>query len=173
MALTLTVEDGTGLANANSFASLAEANSYHEGIVAAHRSVWDSASDTTKSESLVMATRLLDRQTQWIGERKLSTQALSWPRNEAECDGHEVLSTIVPQPVKDATSELARLLVANDLTKDVEQNELGGISLGKGALKIDFNGKAKSQIPHIVDSLLGCYGDFQDVSGFRTAKLIR
>ena len=173
MPLTLTPEDGTGLASANSFASVAEADTYHEGVVTAHRSTWDGASNETKEESLVMASRLLDRKTSWPGSRLTGTQALSWPRDGAECDGHDVPSNLVPVPVKDATSELARLLIANDLTVDQDQNQLEGIGLGKGALEIKFNGKVKARIPSIVDDLLGCYGDLEGGGGFRIAKTSR
>lgn len=172
MALTLTLEDGTGLSNSNTFASIAEADAYHESLVAAHRATWDAATGTTKGEALVMATRLLDRKVNWQGTRSKGTQALAWPRDGVECDGHEVSSVIVPQAVKDATSELARLLIANDLTVDQDQNQLEAIGLGKGALEIKFNGKVKARIPSIVDDLLGCFGDLEG-AGFRIAKTVR
>lgn len=171
MALTLIPEDGTGLSTANSFASVAEADAYHEGHL--YASTWTGAATGTKEAALVMATRLIDRRTNWVGDKLTGDQALAWPRENAEVDGHEVASNVVPQPVKDATAELARLLIAEDLTKDVDQNQLEAIGLGKGALKIEFNGKTKNQIPGIVDDLLGGFGDFQSSTGFRTAKLSR
>lgn len=171
MALTLILEDGTGLSNSNSFASAAESDLYHESIL--YASDWTGADAATKDQALVMATRLLDRKTSWKGEKASSAQALAWPRVGVVCDGFETPSNIVPVPVKDATSELARLLIAEDLTAEVAQNELEAIGLGKGALEIKFNGKAKKQIPTIVDDLLGCYGDLESGGGFIVAKTSR
>jgi hypothetical protein len=171
MALTLTLEDGTGLANANSFASVAESDLYHESVL--YASAWTAATTANKEASLVMATRLLDRKTKWAGEKKSSTQALAWPRTDVFCDEFETPATLVPVPVKDATAELARLLLVEDLTAEVAQNELEGIGLGKGALEIKFNGKAKKQIPSIVDDLLSCYGDLSTGGGFNVVKTVR
>lgn len=171
MALTLTLEDGTGLANSNSFASVAEADGYHDGHL--YPATWTGASNDTKEAALVMATRILDRKTRWEGERVKSTQALAWPRSDGECNGFDIPSNIVPQPVKDATAELARLLIGEDLTAEVAQNELESIGLGKGALDIKFNGKPKKQIPSIVDDLLGCYGDLATGGGFAQVGTVR
>jgi hypothetical protein len=171
MALTLTVEDGTGLAGANSFATVAEADTYHEGHL--YASGWTGATTEQKEAALVMATRLLDRKTKWPGTRNSSTQALAWPRSDGECDGFDIPSNLVPQPVKDATAELARLLIGEDLTAEVAQNELESIGLGKGALEIKFNGKPKKQIPSIVDDLLGCYGDLETGGGFSIVSTVR
>jgi len=171
MALTLTLEDGTGLAGSNSFASAAEGDAYHESVI--YAAAWDAADTAAKEQALVMATRLLDRKTTWKGTRVKSTQALAWPREDVECDDFEIPSNIVPVPVKDATAELARLLISEDLTAEVSQNELESIGLGKGALEIKFNGKTKKQIPSIVDDLLGCYGDLESGGGFVQARTVR
>jgi hypothetical protein len=171
MALTLTLEDGTGLSNSNSFATVAEGDGYHDGHL--YPSTWTGAATATKEAALVMATRLLDRKTKWPGSKVKSTQALAWPREDVECDGFEIPANLVPQPVKDATAELARLLIGEDLTAEVAQNELESIGLGKGALEIKFNGKPKKQIPLIVDDLLGCYGDLTTGAGFNQVQTVR
>jgi hypothetical protein len=78
MALTLVKEDGTGLANANSYASVADGDSYFEAHL--YASVWTAATSGTKAAALVMATRLVDSQFQFHGFRANETQALQWPR---------------------------------------------------------------------------------------------
>ena len=62
MALTLTKEDGTGKVDANSYAAVADADSYFEGHL--YASAWTAATATTKASALVMATRLVDSQLQ-------------------------------------------------------------------------------------------------------------
>jgi len=153
MALTLTVEDGTGLAGSNSYATVSEAEAYHEGHVDA--SVWTAATNQRHEKSLVHATRTLDAMTRWLGDRKLSTQALAWPRYNAIFDGVEVSSSIVPQPVKNATAELARLLLSSDITADLDQNLIKSLNLGKGALEVEFKDhRDKARIPANVGELL-------------------
>lgn len=153
MAITIIPEDGTGLATANSYISLAEAESYFESHL--YGTAWDSALDAIKDKALAQATRLLDASTNWIGNKKTREQRLQWPREEVEHDGFFLESDIVPNEVKNATAEMASLFITNDLTAEVDQNDLAGISLGKGALEIDFNGNRKKRtIPLHIDDLL-------------------
>ena len=75
----LIVEDGTGLSNADSYASLAEANLYH----ANHGNVdWSDIDATTKEQLLRKATDYMVAQyrLQYAGYRRYSTQSLDWPR---------------------------------------------------------------------------------------------
>lgn len=162
--MTLIVEDGTGLANANSYASLTEANAYHDARL--HALEWTAATDATKEKALALATTTLDAMVVWQGDRMTGEQALAWPRSGAAFDGFEVEDDSVPAPVKRATSELARLLIAEDLTQDVAQNDLASLNLGKGALEIDFrNGTDKRRVPTIVGELLQGLGRFKQTSG--------
>ena len=153
MALTLIIEDGTGLAGSNSYSTAAEGDTYHEAHVDA--AVWDAATTSAKERALVHSTRTLDAMTRWLGDRKLCTQALAWPRRNAILDGCEVSSSIVPQPVKNATIELARLLLSSDITADLDQNLIKALTLGKGALDIEFKDhRDKARIPTNVSELL-------------------
>ncbi len=80
MALTLVKEDGTGMADANSYADVADGDAYFEGHL--YASAWTGATEDTKASALVMATRLIDSQFQFRGFRAHSEQALQWPRTE-------------------------------------------------------------------------------------------
>ncbi|HQI77250.1 MAG TPA: hypothetical protein PK384_12110, partial [Candidatus Latescibacteria bacterium] len=125
MALTLVKEDGTGLSNANSYASVAEGDAYFEGHL--YATAWTGASAGSKAAALVMATRLVDSQYQFNGVRANEGQALQWPRAEcrdpdrasaewgsrsAEC----VPEDEVPASVVQATCEMARELLIADRT---------------------------------------------------------
>jgi len=80
MALTLIKEDGTGRTDANSYATVAEADSYFEAHL--YAAAWTAATAATKASALVMATRLVDSQYQFNGYRAHDTQALQWPRRQ-------------------------------------------------------------------------------------------
>ena len=125
MALTLIKEDGTGKTDANSYANVADGDSYFEGHV--YPAAWTGATADKKAAALVMATRLIDSQFQFCGCRAHSEQALQWPRTECpdpdrggvvwgvrtpEC----VEPDVVPAAVVAATCEMARELLIADRT---------------------------------------------------------
>ena len=128
MAITLVKEDGTGLANANAYASAADGDAYHAGHL--YATAWTGATDDQKAAALVMATRLIDGQYQFNGLRSHSDQGLQWPR--VNCPDPDkapipvltslllydpfVPFSIVPLAVVQATCELARELLIADRT---------------------------------------------------------
>ena len=116
MALTLIKEIGAGLADANSYADVADGDAYHEGHL--YASAWTVPSADQKAVALVMATRLIDAEFQFNGLRTVMTQALQWPRQECPSpDDDEVLpEDSVPAAVVQATCELARELLIADRT---------------------------------------------------------
>ena len=67
MALTLIKEDGTGKADANSYADVTDGDAYHDGHL--YATAWTGATADSKAAALVMATRLIDSQFQFNGGR--------------------------------------------------------------------------------------------------------
>ena len=128
MALTLIKEDGTGKVDANSYATVADANAYHDGHL--YATAWTAATDDQKAVALVMATRLIDAEYQFNGTRTTAGQSLQWPR--AMCpepdNVHVPISVLLPIPydyvqydtvpkaVVQATCEMARELLIADRT---------------------------------------------------------
>src|ERR1017187_2308118 len=78
MALTLVKEDGTGKADANAYAEVANGDAYHAGHL--YATAWTAATADQKAVALVMATRLIDAEYQFNGLRTVDAQALQWPR---------------------------------------------------------------------------------------------
>ena len=58
MSLVLNKEDGSGKADANTYALVADGDAYHESHL--YASAWTAAATGNKEKALVMATRLLD-----------------------------------------------------------------------------------------------------------------
>ena len=128
MSLTLIKEDGTGKADANAYASVADGDAYHDGHL--YATAWTGASADQKAVALVMATRLIDAEYQFNGTRTTANQALQWPR--AMCpepdNVHVPISVLLPIPydyveydkvpkaVVQATCEMARELLIADRT---------------------------------------------------------
>lgn len=115
MAATFVVEDGTGLTNANSYLSEADADQYHENY--GNPSSWSSATTSDKENALREATRYLDYAyvNRWRGFRGEKDQALDWPRRSVvDISGWTRDSDSVPQEVKDATAIAALTVIDGD-----------------------------------------------------------
>lgn len=128
MALTLIVETGDIITGANTYISLADAETYFEGRV--NVTTWDAATDATKNAALVQAARILDTYVTWVGWLTDTDQPMKWPRAGIYYDGYGgyygsydlLLSTSVfsiadneiPAEVKDAQCELALVLLKKD-----------------------------------------------------------
>jgi len=70
-----------GGANANSYLTLAAANTVIEGLVQdADVTAWASATDDQRNRALFTATQRIDRE-RFLGARATDTQALQWPRD--------------------------------------------------------------------------------------------
>lgn len=117
--MSLTVEDGSGLASADSYLSVADADAYHAAHTAPAE--WTEAEESEKERVLRLGTQFLDLAFggRWLGCRVQSTQALAWPRYGVEdADGYVVSSNAVPQGVKDACAEAALRALSAELMAD-------------------------------------------------------
>lgn len=113
------VETGAGLSNAESYISVADADSRHSAI---GNTAW-TGTDAAKEAALRRATAYMEgayRQ-RWRGTKLMREQALSWPRYGAVVDGWYVESTIVPAEVANACADLALKALSADLAPDLER----------------------------------------------------
>lgn len=165
MAITIIATEGA--ANANSYLTLAEAESYLE----AHQdySVWSALDDEAKKAALISATRELDL-IEYAGRKATQAQSLQWPRiSVVDRDGYTI--TGVPKLLKDAVCEQ----VIYDLTEedniasefDIEYLE----SVEVGPLKYKMKAGAKAGIPEDVKERLNAIGPGIVMTG-QTAKVM-
>lgn len=135
-----------GSASANSYATVAEATTYHESRL--DSSVWTAAATDNKTISLIMATRLMDAMIEWTGFSVDQTQALNWPldgmvdKNNVEF----IPNTEIPPELKDATAEFARLLLVTDLTLNSDIEDLKIRSLSAGSVALTFDGGVTAKV---------------------------
>lgn len=125
--MSLIVEDGTGLANAESLISVADATAYH---AARGNAAWAAlASDIIREQLLRKATDYMGQvyRMSWAGYRKTTAQALDWPRYEVPIIDSPAFGLAyydensVPTIVKNACAELALRAASDDLAPDLEQ----------------------------------------------------
>lgn len=128
MAITLVVEDGTGLETANTYISATDADLYNANL---GRAEWSVLDVEVKAAALIKATQFIDASFQWIGKKKTSAQGLKWPRIEgktpegieiqlSDSDGFGIEG--VPSPVSKAVAETAFLSLSNDLFQVADPN---------------------------------------------------
>jgi len=123
--VTLTVEDGTGLSNANAYAAIATVDAY---ATARALTAW-TGNDTVKEAAIREATVYLDTSYQWKGAIELETQALAWPREGVtDKEGREVAG--LPQRVIDACCELAVMKLSAALVTSQTSAEIASVQAG-------------------------------------------
>jgi hypothetical protein len=83
-----------------------------------------------------------------------------------------VSSSIVPSPIKNATSEFARHLLGSDLTVDAQGKGLESLAVGSITLAFDKTDTA-GVIPSIVQEMLRGWGTIHARAKFGTATVVR
>jgi hypothetical protein len=102
-----------GAANADSYATVAEADAYFGAHL--YYTGWTAAVNDTKERALKTGTRLLDSYFKWLGIRTYPVQALGFPRTGLFRDTTiAVDSTTIPPEIRHATVEFAQWLIANN-----------------------------------------------------------
>lgn len=142
--MTLIVENGTGLANADSYLSAADADQY---LAARGYTLWAPLLDAEKEQALRRATDYMVAvyRERWGGYRGSVTQALDWPRSNVEFrDGPGRLglryaystyypNNSVPLVVGNACAELALRAAAGPLILDegqmVKSKQVGPVKI--------------------------------------------
>tara|TARA_Y100000310_G_scaffold160700_1_gene160534 strand:- start:1261 stop:1764 length:504 start_codon:yes stop_codon:yes gene_type:complete len=155
MPITLVVEDGTGLSTANTYISLADAETYFEGRL--NITDWDGATDANKNIALAMSAALLDDYFKFEGHKTTQEQALSWPRYDIHIDGFHIPSTTIPQRLKDACAEYAMWLLRSDRTAEEDSVGFKSLKAGSLSMEIDPNDRAAT-VPDVVVKMLAEIG---------------
>ncbi len=146
-----------GAANANSYCTLVEADSYHETHL--YASTWTDASDDDKVIALIWATRVLDQVCDWGGEKASSSQALRWPRGGVyDQDNIAISVSIIPTWLKNATAEYARLLLSKDRLQEMDDALNGLKRASVGSLSVEFDSSSQiTVLPISVQNMISHY----------------
>lgn len=127
--MALITETGAGLANAESYCTVAFADAYHLGR--GREASWVDLDTEVKEQRLRAATDYLVQayRSRWAGYRMTSTQALDWPRGDVPMkdapSGYAwpayYPDDAVPLAVQQACAQLAFTSISGDLAADVGQ----------------------------------------------------
>jgi hypothetical protein len=162
-----------GASDANSYASIAEANAYHEAHI--HGAAWRTALDEDRRRALMTATRVLDQHVTWLGSATSQGQALQWPRTGVSDEkGYPLSSSVIPASIAHATAELARQLMAVDRTADSEIEAKGLTSLTVGPISMAFKSAVTAKvIPDAVWYLVRRWGSVESRQVDGPLRLVR
>ncbi len=160
--MSLIVEDGTGKSDAESYISVADADTYH---VKRGNTAWGLLTLEAKEVLLRKATDYMVQtyRTQWAGARKFDNQALDWPRYDVpkfdSPSGYGsypayYLDTIVPGEVKVACAELAYKANVDTLAPDIDRLTKRE-KVGTLEVEYDNNQGVPYKRYRAVDNLLG------------------
>lgn len=122
--MTLVVENGTGLANAESYVSVSAADTYHSNR---GNTAWAALATPAKEAALRKATDYIGQAYghRFKGYRSTKTQALDFPRTElpipGDPDGDFYATSAIPAALSNACFELALRASSASLLADTSQ----------------------------------------------------
>lgn len=173
---------------ANTYALIAEADSYHNTVDPRVAQVWYQASTGDKTRALINATRLLDQHFVWIGDRADSVQSLAWPRCNVPLEGkfdpnrfnptYWLDDATIPQWLVNATAEFARILLTKDVLSAEDGDDVKEVVMGDVSVKFDTNVAATGVIQASVFAWVRAFGDYKPnlnskAGGLTTVRLVR
>jgi hypothetical protein len=130
--MAMIVETGAGVANANSYTTVAFIQAYFDDR--GGNAAWDAlASDTEREHILIKATDYIEKRfsEKWIGDKNDNTNELSWPRHNVYDKHFRLLysNTEIPPELQKAVGEYAvraitAALIADPATQGLEVEEV-------------------------------------------------
>lgn len=178
--MALVIDTAPFSTTCNSYGNLAGMAEYVSTRVpnATTVSTWEDLDVEVQSMYLVNATRAIDMYVEWIGDKYSRDQRLDWPRVNAYVDSYLVDQITFPQPIVEATYEMALWMMTNAGEVYVDQSSSYD-AIKVGPITIDFNqqalGSAKQYFPDIVAAILRDYGTIENpnLPGQMTLKQAR
>lgn len=152
--MALIVEDGTVVADAESYASVAYADSYHDKR---GHAAWSEATTPAREQALRRATQYVDvhYRARFLGYREDDDQELEWPRLSVTDESGIILDQTIPVQLKHAVCELALRALDGDLLADEDRG--GAVTRVKvGEIEQEYAESAPAGTTYrLVDELLG------------------
>lgn len=158
----LITENGTGLANADSYISVEDASDYLDARV--HDDRWSNLDQTAQERYLRAATSYIDTMFNHAGSRASSEQNLAYPRQ-----GH----SSVPRAVQNATALLAYESVTTALYASVNDQKVLSESLLDGMTETTYFAPITEHRFPAVEAMLADVATFKKASGITVTRIVR
>lgn len=145
----MTVEDGTGLVDSNSYVTVAFANDY---LASMGVTAWSALTQDKKEVLLVKATDYVDNTYRWRGRKSTQEQALQFPRTGCvDDDGNDVEG--IPRALQQAVCMCASVLITEDSLYAVEESNGAVVSEKIGQLAFTYDVSKKVKGSSLYDSI--------------------
>lgn len=118
--MAFTVEDGTGVADANAYAAIAYVDTYHSDR---GNTDWTGV-DAVKQAAIIKATDYIDRRFVFKGVKEFTTNDLAFPRTYLYDRGGNLVEGI-PAKLAMAVAEYARIALSQELFQNPVIDETG------------------------------------------------
>lgn len=177
--MALVVEDGTGLTTSNSFAAVADADTFlgDRGFTA-----WAALTTQAKEYALIAATDYLNSAFAYVGIRVSTTQSLAWPRFSNTMTR---LPQGVPVQLKQAVYRVALYIATEGVNMFgvvssadmVRRVQAGSVSVEFSDAAISAAASGRVLMPWLRDILAGLYAsapdDVTNANGFAMLPVVR
>lgn len=170
--MAFTVEDGTVVANANSYVTVAFAESYFT-VDPEFYPTWVLLAQSVQEQYLMWATRILDQKVIWNGTRTDTTSSLRWPRTGVyDRDGTLVADDEIPLQLKQCVCELLKYIQTNDPTTSQSVDYLKRLMVD--VIEIEYqDGAAQVATPPILNQLLRGLGHYPVPMGHSFGRIVK
>ena len=149
--MTLVVERGEALSNAESFASVSEYLGFIDSYMLGGETCEPKTEQITKA--LALAAKMMSDSLPWNGCIVRNTQRLAWPRNNVtDCEGRCYTCCQIPPQIVEANIVLAHQLLKGHVSAFTNETDPKIASLTMDKYNVQFVGGA------IVKDLGGCGG---------------
>ncbi len=149
--MSLTIEDGTIVAGADAYISVANAEQYYIDF-GKDTTLWDALTTISKEAKIRQALQYMDNKYYWKGFQATQGHDTQWPRSGVIIEESELLDTSIPKEITYANAILALEAVSGSLLTNVDNSSTGGavkstgVELGPLGDRIEyFSGGSKSQ----------------------------
>lgn len=139
--MACTIDDTVGGLASNSYVSIADSDAYIDTRMAGPtgNDAWVFAIAEDKCRALQTATRFLDHWVEWDGVASSYQQRLAWPRwGLLTITGDTIQPDEIPDEIKYAATELALILIAEDVAAQQDQEKSGLTGLSVGSVSLQF-----------------------------------
>jgi hypothetical protein len=144
--MTLIVENGTGVANANSYVSVADFVSWADGRGIVYPAIPELEQKILRSMDFIESLH-------FVGQKHEETQSLQWPRDYVLIDGYSVESNEIPKEVKVAVYESVKLEIENDSKMTPSERETVSETIGDISVTYANSSGMKRETPALTKAL--------------------
>lgn len=149
--MPLTIEDGSIVADADSYITVAEYTAWANARFDASRATLPA--DTAAYEAIILRAMDYFETLSFIGELVEDNQPLQWPRAWAVIDGYSVESREIPKQVKTALYELAYAEEKAEGMSNVIEREVSSEKVGPISISYESGSSSRSVVPSISRTL--------------------